>query len=149
VNAATDGIFYHGMGMGSGVSPRRLLANVPRFLATPGDWWTWLRGMATAAPTPALAARFSYFTLNHLAWAGFAHEDSALPTTRRHSGGRHAPGGPLVWSRRFPARGFQRRYRRGRLFREWDELRTALAAGARRSEVAVLPCAPLQILEEG
>jgi len=148
VNAASDGIFYHGMGMGSGVSTRRLLRNLPRWLASPADWWAWLRGLAVAAPAPALAARFSYFTLNHLPWDAFvAGEGTRPPAYHSDSEGR-AEGDLLVWSERFPAWGFRRRYPRGRLCRQWETVREALARRCPDGEAVVLPCAPLQILEE-
>ncbi len=149
VNAASDGTFYHGMGMGSGVSPLRLLGNLRSWLTSPGDWWAWLRGLAVAAPSPVLAARFSYFSLNHLGWSAFLAGEAG----RRSGEGEYAAGsgadGPWVWSRRFPAWGFRRRYRGGRLFREWSALGDALALRSPVGEVVVLPCAPLQILEEG
>jgi len=150
VNAASDGIFYHGMGMGSGVSPHRLLANLPRWLASPADWGAWLRGLAVAAPAPALAARFSYFALNHLAWDAFVAGEGQRPPGEAEAaaGGGGGGDGPLVWSERFPAWGFRRRYPRGRLCREWGTVRDALARRRAAGEAAVLPCAPLQILEE-
>ena len=131
--------------MGCGLHAPRLLRNLPRWLARPEGWRAWLRGMAQAVPTPLLAARVCYFHLNALAWDEFVSGE-----------GRRAPDAPasaprdaklLVWSDRFPAWGFRRRYRKGALFRQWPDLRNALAQRAPSGELVALPCAPLQLLE--
>ena len=82
VNSATDGIFYHGMGMGSGVHAPRLLRNLPRLLTSPHEQWAWLRGFTRAlgVGSPLLAARLSYFTLNYLSYSGFAATDFSSDT---------------------------------------------------------------------
>jgi lactate racemase len=147
INAASDGIFYHGMGMGSGLDPRRLLRNVPRLLASPRRQATWLRSLLRAGRSPLLAARLTYFTLNPLSFAAFAGGDGGLPLDgpRRRPAGADAE--PLVFSPRFPEWGFRRRFRGGALFREWSELRDALAARLPHGRALVFPCAPLQLLE--
>jgi hypothetical protein len=147
VNAASDGIFYHGMGMGSGLHPRRLAANLPRWLASPGDWWAWLRGLAVAAPRPALTARVSYFHLNALAWSAFQAGEGAQPPAVPEPPPAADAAGPLVWSPGCPAWGFRRRYRGGRLFPSWSALRDELARRHPHGLALVLPCAPIQIPE--
>ncbi len=148
VNAASDGVFYHGMGMGSGLHVPRLLSNLPRWLASPADWWAWLRGLAAAAPIPLLAARVSYFQLNALAWSRFAARDAALPLGDGDDvRAGEATGEPVVWSPHFPAWGFRRRYPRGQLYREWPSVREALARRGPSGLALVLPCAPLQLPE--
>lgn len=143
INAASDGIFYHGMGMGSGVSARRLIANLPRLLLSPRGVWTFARSLGVALGSADLMARTCYFTLNPLAWSAFTAPAAAgaargLPAANTE---------PLVYSRRFPAGGFARKYRRGALFDSWDELRNALARRHGSATALVFPCAPLQLIE--
>ncbi|MEE9608339.1 MAG: lactate racemase domain-containing protein [Myxococcota bacterium] len=147
VNGASDGVFYHGMGMGSGVSSRRLLRNIPGLLGDPTSLWSWLRGMGRGIRAPELAARLTYFSLNHLSYASFASGEGRLGPELEAATGRGATASPLVWSPRFPGWGFRRKYRGGRLFREWSELRDTLGARFERGEMLVLPCAPLQLPE--
>jgi hypothetical protein len=147
LNAASDGIFYHGMGMGSGVSARRLLANAPGLLGSPRRQLDWLRSLARAVHSPLLAARLTYFTLNPLSYGAFAAGDGRLA---RDAGPapQASPGAePLLFSPRFPAWGFRRRYRRGRLFRDWDELCAELDRRFHAGHAVVFPCAPLQLVE--
>jgi hypothetical protein len=145
VNPASDGVFYHGMGMGCGLHVPRLLRNVPRWLTRPESWRAWMRAMAQALPTPLLAARVCYFHLNALAWDDFVSGEGRLAVDA-------PPVAPpdaklLVWSDHFPAWGFRRRYRRGALYRDWPGLRDALAQRAPAGELLAFPCAPLQLLE--
>jgi nickel-dependent lactate racemase len=147
VNAASDGVFYHGMGMGSGVHVPRLLAGVPRWLREPRRAAAWARGMLRGIRHPLLAARLSYFSLNPLSYDAFRAGD-----------GRRAPDAPipdvpageadpLVLSKRFPTWGFRRKFGKGRLYREWDALAADLARRAPGARVLVFPCAPLQLIE--
>lgn len=145
VNRASDGIFYHGMGMGCGLHVPRLLRNVPRWLASPRSWGAWLQGMAKALPSPALAGRVSYFHLNALSWDAFESGEGRLAPRAPATGDDDAR--LLVWSDGFPAWGFRRRYRGGALYRSWPELRESWARRAAAGPVLVLPCAPLQLLE--
>ena len=128
-------------------SPRRLLRNVPGLLGDATSLWSWLRGMGRGIRAPELAARLSYFSLNHLSYAAFTAGEGQLAPELAAATERASAASPLVWSPRFPGWGFRRKYRRGRLFREWSELRGALDARFERGEVLVLPCAPLQLLE--
>ncbi|HKJ24590.1 MAG TPA: lactate racemase domain-containing protein [Myxococcota bacterium] len=147
VNAASDGVFYHGMGMGSGVQPSRLLAGVPRWLREPRRPAAWARGMLRGARHPRLAARLSYFSLNPLAWSAFQAGDGQLPPDGDLPDTDPAEADPLVLSRRFPAWGFRRKFGGGRLYREWDALAAALAERVPNARVLVFPCAPLQLVE--
>jgi hypothetical protein len=148
INAASDGIFYHGLGMGSGVSLGRLMRNVPAWLADPRSQWALLRGMAQASRRPVLAARLCYFSLNHLSYEAFEHQER---DTGAADDDVSCPGeedaDPLVFSKQFPMRGFRRKYPRGRLFREWDSIRTLLERRRVQGQVLVFPCAPLQLVE--
>jgi len=147
VNAASDGVFYHGMGMGSGVHVPRLLAGVPRWLREPRRAWAWLRGMGRGARHPLLAARLSYFALNPLAWDAFRAGDGRLPPDAPIPEPDPAEADPLVLSRRFPTWGFRRKFARGRLYREWDALAGDLGRRLPGARVLVFPCAPLQLVE--
>jgi nickel-dependent lactate racemase len=147
VNAASDGVFYHGMGMGSGVHVPRLLAGVPRWLREPRRPAAWLRGMLRGARHPLLAARLSYFALNPLSWSAFQAGDARRPPDAAIPEVDPARADPLVLSKRFPTWGFRRKFAKGRLYREWDGLAAALARRTPNALVLVFPCAPLQLVE--
>jgi hypothetical protein len=147
VNAASDGIFYHGMGMGSGVQPRRLARNALRWLASPGRQLVWLRSMATGLRSPELAARLTYFTWNPLSYAAFCDRDGRLAADAPVAPKLGDEAEPLVFSEHFPSWGFRRRYPNGRLFRDWAALREVLARRFPAGHALVFPCAPLQLVE--
>jgi len=147
VNAASDGIFYHGMGMGTGMQARRLLVNLPGWLASPARVGTWMRSALRAARSPVLTARLGYFHLNPLPYAAFQAGDGRLAEAPRAASTASEPAEPLVFSRRFPAWGLRRKYPNGRLFREWHELEQLLARRLPRATALVFPCAPLQLPE--
>ena len=148
INAASDGIFYHGMGMGCGVSVKRLLRNLPGFLSSGGSVRAWVRGLAVASPHPILMARTSYFALNHLSYADFTSGDGQRPGDEKMVSVRQKGANPWVLSARMPAWGFRRKYRHGRLYRDWGTLRAALQRRFKEISdptVLVFPCAPLQL----
>lgn len=147
VNAASDGIFYHGMGMGMGVSVPRLLSNVPTLLASPRRQLTWLHSLIRSSGRPLLAARLTYFTLNPLSYEAFSKGEGRLALDTGPASGPSDRADPLLFSERFPAWGFRRRYRHGRLFRDWEDLRAELASRFPSGHAVVLPCAPLQLVE--
>ena len=153
VNAASDSVFYHGMGMGSGVQPARLVRNLPRWLAAPRDVVTFARSLGAALTKPLLAARLGYFTLNYLSWQDFERGAGDSQSVREHAWRDEANADPLVLSNAFPEWGFQRKYPRGRLYRRWDELAAALERrfpgepSGRPRRALVFPCAPLQLLQ--
>jgi hypothetical protein len=147
INAASDGIFYHGMGMGSGVSLARLIRNVPRLVTSWRSLRAWAASLAVAAPRPQLLARSTYFALNHLSYAAFGEGDGRRELDEPIPAVPEEHAGPWVLSPRMPTWGFRRRYPRGLLFRDWGTLRSALEhrfAGRREPRVLVFPCAPLQ-----
>ncbi|MBW2315960.1 MAG: DUF2088 domain-containing protein [Deltaproteobacteria bacterium] len=147
VNAASDGVFYHGMGMGSGVHVPRLLAGIPRWLREPRRPLAWLRGMLRGARHPVLAARLSYFALNPQSYAAFEAGDGQLAADASIPEVDASQAEPLVLSKRFPTWGFRRKFGKGRLYREWDDLAAALGARTPNARVLVFPCAPLQLVE--
>jgi hypothetical protein len=148
LNAASDGIFYHGMGMGSGVSAKRLLRNVPRWLFSPASHRAFFLGAKQVLHGPTLAARLAYFSLNHLAYSEFQNGE-----------GRRSPHEPaemidedasnvLVFSQRFPTWGLARKFRgQARLYRRWNDLAAVLERRMPTARAVLLPCAPLQLLE--
>jgi hypothetical protein len=148
LNRASDGILYHGMGMGCGIDPARLLRNLPAWLR-PRNFGTWLRGMLTAARQPMLAARFCYFTLNYLSYERFqqlaAARAAQAPAAPATDGNGQA--NPLVVSSGIPAWGFRRKYPKGRLYPDWPALMRDLAGRFAHARVLVFPCAPMQLLE--
>ena len=147
INAASDGIFYHGMGMGSGISFKRLIRNIPSLLIDPVSLWTWMRSMRYGIRKPVLAARTCYFASNHLSYAAF--QKSTAASAHDDSPPRNAPEKihPLVFSKRFPQWGFRRRYANGRLCRQWAELCGLLDRRGGTGTALVFPCAPLQLVE--
>ena len=149
VNSATDGIFYHGMGMGSGVHAPRLLRNLPRLLTSPHEQWAWLRGFTRAlgVGSPLLAARLCYFTLNYLSYSGFAATEGTWAADRPVAQSAEEGAEPLLFSEHFPTWGFKRKYGRGRLYRDWDSLAVVLERRFSPGCALVFPCAPLQLLE--
>jgi len=52
-----------------------------------------------------------------------------------------------VLSKRFPTWGFRRKFGKGRLYREWDDLAAALGARTPNARVLAFPCAPLPLVE--
>jgi len=146
VNAASDGIFYHGMGMGSGVHVARLGRGLRRWLTSWRRQRAWLAGMARAFRHPiALPARVSYFALNGLDYAEFSATEERLALEEDTPAAR-GMGDPLVFSRCFPSWGLRRKFPRGELYRDWEQLCGVLANRYPNARVLVLPCAPLQLL---
>ncbi|GEM_PF-285916 len=146
VSAASDGIFYHGMGMGSGFEPRRLLRGLPGVLASPRRLSTFARSLLRGFPRPELVARLAYFTLSARPYPAFAAAEGRWPGAR---GLREPPpnADPLLFSRDFPAWGFRQKFPHGGLYREWDALRADLAVRFPDAHALVFPCAPIQLIE--
>jgi len=145
VNAASDGIHYHGMGMGSGINPKRLLRNLPGWLVSPRRWTAWARGLALALPNPELMARTCYFALNPLAYETFRRRAPQEDIPAADDG---PPPALLVLSPNMPRWGLRHKYRHGRLYRQWDALKEDLVRRhGREARALVFPCAPLQLLE--
>lgn len=148
INAASDGIFYHGMGMGSGINAKRLLKNIPRLMFRSKNLLALFKSMKSAIKTPLLAARLLYFSLNHLSYSdGKAAEvfhpgvDNVKMKTKIHPK-------LLVFSPYFPARGFFNKYPIGCLFRNWSKLQASLLNKfTTPPNVLLFPCAPIQLLD--
>ena len=103
--------------------------------------------MLRGARHPVLAARLSYFALNPLSYDAFQAGDGRLAPDAAIPETDAARADPLVLSKRFPTWGFRRKFRKGRLYREWDALAAALGERTPGAHVLVFPCAPLQLVE--
>jgi nickel-dependent lactate racemase len=147
INAASDGIFYHGMGMGCGINSKRLVRNLLRSLWSPYFMLTWLRSMLYAIRNPILFGRLSYFMLNSLSYPSYQISEGLLPLNTNIRMKDEKSAKLFVFSPNMPDWGFVRRYPQGRLYRDWQELIEALSQRFQSStNVLLLPCAPLQIL---
>lgn len=147
IDAASDGIFYHGMGMGSGIDPKRLTKNLYHFCQQPTSVRTWLGSLKSALRNPLLTARLCYFTINHQSYDEFL-EEKRNPESIRPVSNRDATF--MLYSKNFPDWGFRNRYPKGRLYRDWEELIQTLSESEQfgeSPEVLVLPCSPLQFLK--
>lgn len=146
INGASDGIMYHGMGMGCGIDWLRLARNVPGRLR-PRNLGTWLRGMTVAIRQPILAARFCYFTLNPLSYESFRNR--VARESGDGSGWIHedARANPLVLSETIPVRGFRRKHPHGNLYRSWPPLVEEIMRRFGHPRILVFPCAPLQLVD--
>ncbi len=149
VNAASDGVHYHGMGMGTGVDMKRLLGNVPAWLFCGRRLGQWLAGLWAAAPSPMLMARATYFSLNHRTYDEFQVRDAGRDPDEPQDWIDEDQADLLLYSKAFPTWSFRAKYPKGRLYRDWDALVAAIGRRFQNPTVAVLPCAPLQLLETG
>ena len=147
LNSASDGIFYHGMGMGCGIDFGRLLRNVPGWLADTENIGAWLLGMLVAIRRPMLTARFCYFSLNHLSYDSFQKRLAQQNNSATTHADSHRLADPLVVSGNMPAWGFRRKYPRGQLYRDWNGLLEAVRGRFARPRVLVFPCGPMQLVE--
>lgn len=146
INSASDGIFYHGMGMGSGISIKRLFHNVPGFIGSFCKIKTWARSMITALKHPLLAIRLSYFTLNNLSYKDYDRYKKDI-IAKYIAFNRSTPD-LYVYSENFPDWGFYRRYPKGKLFHDWNNLIQALEKKIDdKPNVLIFPCSPLQVIE--
>jgi len=148
INAATDGIFYHGMGMGSGVSVQRLVRNFPFWLCNPRKILTWLRSMVYAVRSPKLVARLCYYSWNNLSYSVYKGKEGRLPPDVKIKIKRDEKVKMmLVFSTKFPSWGFAKRYPEGLLYRDWSDLSKELSKRfSKPPKILLFPCAPLQIL---
>jgi nickel-dependent lactate racemase len=146
VNAASDGIFYHGMGMGSGFDLTRLCRNIPGFLSSAVNLRTWAKSMCTAIRRPYEIARLCYFSLNHLSYKNFEKYYKGRNADLSINMVSETKSKMFLFSKLFPAWGFHQRYPKGRLYRNWEKLTETLNKQYPKAIVVVLPCGPLQIV---
>ena len=145
VNAASDGIFYHGMGIGSGISAKRLLYNVPGFLINPINQLTFLRSMFTGVRTINTAMRLCYFTFNALSYERFLKTRRRIEFDQTTRTVKEELADPVVFSKRFPSWGFRRKYYHGVLYRDWQQVCETMNKRYHSGVALIFPCAPLQL----
>lgn len=145
-NAASDAIFYHGMGMGGGIQIRRLGRNLGAVCRHPEDVISFVRG-AFRVRGIRLLARYIYLSFNHLAYGDCRHsvDQKYIGLDKDHEGRSNDL---FVYSPQFPTWGFVQRYGNASLFRDWNRLCITLMNRLDKKAIRllVLPCAPLQIL---
>ncbi len=147
INAASDGLFYHGMGMGCGISFKRLFRNLLACISNPKDLSIWAKSMRTAIKSPINVARLCYFSLNYLPYSRFlesqSNPDSKMPISITNKENSKF----FVYSEKFPAWGFKQKYPKASLYTDWRQLIESLTKRFDKATVVVLPVAPLQLVE--
>lgn len=146
VNAASDGIFYHGLGKGCGFDFKRIIKNLPSWAFQKNNILTCLRSIVQTIKNPELAARLCYYSLGDTSYQKFLNNEGSYSPQLDKSIIRKP--GLIVYSPNFPAWGFKQRYPKGCLLRNWEHVPEMIEKNCSEpAEVIVLPCAPLQILE--
>lgn len=142
INPASDGIFYHGMGMGCGIHKSRLLGNAWKFFH-PRFAGMYLRSAIRILVHPALLARFTYFFLNSMKYRRYRPirlEKDPLPKPSETDM-------MIVFSEKIPLKRLTRKYPDARLIRSKGQLESYLSEVAKPRRIIVLPCAPMQIMQ--
>lgn len=148
INSASDTIFYHGMGMGSGIDIKRLVRNIPGWILSPAKVYCWLRSLGVAIKSPLLMARLCYFSLNNLSFTEFNRSYRKIKTSNTSRSSIDSKSDLSVYSPNFPSWGFARRYPKGQLYDNWEMLTDELSQRLPdSSNVLLFPCAPLQIVK--
>lgn len=143
INAAEDGIFYHGMGMGMGVDIKRLLYNVPLLLIYPSRILCLIDACIQAFPSIKRISQSIYFYLNPLSYNAFLKKYDKYKDKKTSFNFNN--GSPLVFSEKFPSWGFKRHFPNGVLFDNWDEFcKYVLKRSGGECRILLLPVAPLQ-----
>jgi lactate racemase len=145
IDAASDGIFYHGMGMGSGNNFKRMIRNVPAAIMDFPKVGTWARSMLATFKNPRLAFKLSYFTLNNYSYRNYERYKKEM--IAGYTGSISSFTSLYVFSENFPDWGFCHRYPKARLFHNWQDLIQTLANRyADKANVLLFPCSPLQMV---
>jgi len=141
INSASDGIFYHGMGMGSGVNLRRLIVNSVKIFRLK-EMNRYLKTIRTLLFKPHLFLRYSYFFFNVLAYS--KHKEKRRIDDRDLIPDEKSK--LIIFSKNFPSSGLIQKYPNARLIRELNSLELFLSNHIQHKKILVFPCAPLQIL---
>lgn len=143
INAASDGIFYHGMGMGSGLDMMRLIRNLPHLFFNRINIQSFLRSMLTGVRSPLTIAKLIYFSLNHLSYKSFKNQKEKKIINNRKPDDQRTM---FLYSKKFPANGVKKKYPNAKLVTDWSEVTQQVNKRYKNPNVVVLPCAPIQLL---
>ncbi|MCG3181458.1 MAG: hypothetical protein BIFFINMI_03854 [Phycisphaerae bacterium] len=144
IAGAPDGTGFHGIGVADGLAAGRLLSNLPRWLRSPRI----LVAAARSLPLgPRRTARFLQLMLNAKGFDPDRVPRRDRPPVRPLPMCAAGQADMLAWSPGCPAEFFARRFRRGRLYRHWEDLSADLARRMPGGRALVLPCQPVQVID--
>lgn len=142
VNNASDGVFYHGMGMGSGIDTKRLLKNLFRVFKFQ-QLKHFCKTNFKLIFRPKLLLRYTYFFFNILPFGNFrqpsAVEKSKLSTKQENK--------LVVYSSNFPTGGLKQKYPKAKLIQKPEILEQFIDNNFRGEKIIILPVAPMQIIK--
>ena len=141
VNSASDGKFYHGMGMGSGIDFKRLSKNFKRIFILK-NFNRYLKTVVRLFHKPYLFVRYTYFYFNMLSYNNFTvskkRELKNLSPDEKSN--------LILFSRNFPPSNLLKKYPGAKLLRNKEELESYLEVYAQNKKIIVFPCAPIQLI---
>ena len=140
INAASDGVHFHGMGMGCGVSVKRLLANCPRLLLSFKNLIQFMRSVLSTRGNPKFLARLIYFSLNRLSF-----DDWRGATEKSGAKGRRSK--TVIYSKNLKHDDIAKKYPDAVLSKDWNKIWESVLEGKEPKKVVILPSAPVQLIE--
>ncbi len=148
IGAASDGIFYHGMGWGQGIHLKRFIKHIGRWLTRPDQIWSWIASVKAAGTSPSRLLGLFLITFNYMSFDEYQRTDHTHTGPIRND---EANSNFLLYSTHFPDWAFEGWMFRKRndvvLYRDWEEIITFLSRKFQESPtVLVIPCAPLQFI---
>jgi nickel-dependent lactate racemase len=142
INAASDGIFYHGMGMGSGIDGYRLINNLIKKLNT-----SYLKGylkiILKLVLKPYLFLRYTYYFINALPFNQFHKKHENLNINLKPDENTKL----IIFSKNFPPSGLIKKYPKARLICDLNELEQFSIKYIQKKRIIIFPCAPIQLIE--
>ena len=149
IDAASDGVFYHGMGGGLGIDVKKIVKHFGLWLYHPEKIWIWLKSIKTAFKSPFHIVSLTIYTFNYWTYEEYQKEKHSFIEHPSHP---EIDSNFLLYSKNFPEWAFRRwRFRKKnncRLFRDWGDLIRSLSQKCKKKfEVLVIPCAPVQFLK--
>ena len=142
INAASDGLFYHGMGMGSGIDVLRLFKNSSKIFNI-GYFKSYFKIIVGLVLKPFLLLRYSYFFFNALPFDQLSRKNKNS-TENLHPDEKSKL---IIFSKDFPKSGLIKKYPKAKLLIELVELEQFLKKNARNKKIIVFPCAPIQLFD--
>jgi nickel-dependent lactate racemase len=144
INSASDGIFYHGMGMGSWICWRRLFSNFPFWFCSPLRIIILFKVILKNIKRPALIARYCYFAFNNMHYSKYEKYKKWLNKKKLCLPKKQEL---YVYSPNFPYWGLRTRYPDAVLYNNWNELTAKLQEQyPGKAKVLIFPCTPLQLI---